>query len=246
MTAKDKGPRPGASGRGQRRLHERVKTAKGRKLSSTLWIQRQINDPYVARAKAEGYRGRAAYKLIEIDDRFRFLTPGAVVVDLGCAPGAWAQVAVQRTNADGARPGRSRGRVVGIDLQEVEPMAGATFERMDFLDEGADDHVAGLLDGAADVVLSDMAAAATGHRATDHLRIVALAEAAADFAVRVLRPGGAFAAKVLHGGAEAGMLSALKRDFARVGHMKPPASRKDSAEIYVVATGFRGGQDGAD
>jgi 23S rRNA (uridine2552-2'-O)-methyltransferase len=243
VATKDKGPRPGASGRGQRRLHERVKTAKGRKLSSTRWIERQINDPYVQRAKAEGYRGRAAYKLIEIDDRYRFLKPGAVVVDLGCAPGAWAQVAVARTNADGARENRPRGRVLGVDLQEVEPMPGAEFLHLDFLDEGADEAVAERLGGDADVVLSDMAAASTGHRATDHLRIVALAEAAADFAGRVLRPGGAFAAKVLHGGTEAGVLAELKRRFERVAHIKPPASRKDSAEIYVVATGFRGREE---
>jgi len=234
------GPRPGPSGRGQRELHQKVKTAKGRKLSSTRWLERQLNDPYVQRAKAEGYRGRAAYKIIEIDDRFRFLVPGARLVDLGCAPGGWCQVAAVRVNADGARAGRPRGSVLGVDVQPVEPIAGVALMELDFLDEGADEAVKAALDGPADVVLSDMAAPASGHRQTDHLRIVALAEAAAAFAADVLAPGGAFVAKVLQGGTEGDLLAALKRDFARVQHMKPPASRKDSAEMYVVATGFRG------
>ncbi|MEO1312218.1 MAG: RlmE family RNA methyltransferase, partial [Pseudomonadota bacterium] len=193
---------------------------------------RQLNDPYVHRARAEGYRGRAAFKLIEIDDKFRFLTPGARVVDLGCAPGGWCQVAVARTNADGARPGRAQGHVLGVDLQEVAPLAGTDLMQLDFLEEGADDAVRARLDGPADVVLSDMAAAASGHRATDHLRIIALAEAASQFANEVLAPGGAYVAKVLQGGTEAQLLADLKRRFTRVQHFKPPASRKDSAEMY--------------
>ncbi|MEM9429384.1 MAG: RlmE family RNA methyltransferase [Pseudomonadota bacterium] len=225
------------SGRGQRELRVRVKTAKGRKLSSTRWLDRQLNDPYVARARADGYRGRAAYKLIEIDNKHRFLRPGARVVDLGAAPGGWSQVAAQRVNADGARAKR-RGRVLGIDLQEVDPVAGAEFHVLDFLEEGADDRVKAWLSGSADVVLSDMAAAASGHKQTDHLRIVALVEAAAHFAVDVLEEGGVFVAKVLAGGAEAELLTFLKRHFEKTTHMKPPASRADSSEKFLVATGF--------
>ena len=229
----------GPSGRGQRELRERVRTARGRKLSSTRWLERQLNDPYVRRAKAEGYRGRAAYKLLELDERFRFLRPGAVVVDLGCAPGGWCQVAVPRVNARGERPG-PRGRVLGLDLQEVEPIPGAELRRMDFLEEGADDAVRAWLGGEADVVLSDMAASASGHKRTDHLRIVALCEAAAELAFDVLSPGGTFVAKVLAGGAEAGLQAELKRRFGTVANVKPPASRSDSSERYVVATGFEG------
>ncbi|MEM6487329.1 MAG: RlmE family RNA methyltransferase [Pseudomonadota bacterium] len=230
---------PGASGRGARALHEKVKTAKGRKLSSTRWLERQLNDPYVKRARAEGYRGRAAFKLIEIDDKHRLLRAGARVVDLGCAPGGWCQVAVARTNADGARAGKPVGRVLGVDLQEVEPIAGAELMQLDFLAEGAEDAVKAALAGPADIVLSDMAAASSGHRATDHLRIVGLAEAAALFAFDVLDPGGAYVAKVLQGGTEGSLLAMLKQRFAKVAHFKPPASRKGSAEMYVVATGFR-------
>ncbi|MEM9780846.1 MAG: RlmE family RNA methyltransferase [Pseudomonadota bacterium] len=233
------GPQPGASGRGQRALHEKVKTAKGRKLSSTLWLERQLNDPYVRRARVEGYRGRAAFKLIEIDDKHRFLTPGARVVDLGCAPGGWCQVAVARINADGSRKNRPQGHVLGVDLQEVAPIAGTDLMVLDFLDDGADTAVKTRLDGPADIVLSDMAAASSGHRSTDHLRIIALAEAAAEFAIEVLTPGGVFVAKVLQGGTEGALLARLKQCFAKVQHMKPPASRKDSAEMYVIATGFR-------
>jgi len=229
----------GKSGRGERALKTRVKTAKGRRLSSTLWLQRQLNDPYVQRARKEGYRGRAAYKLIEIDDRFRILRPGARVVDLGCAPGGWCQVAVARVNADGSRPGKPRGSVLGIDLQEVEPIAGAELMQLDFLSEGADDAVRARLDGPADAVLSDMAAAASGHKRTDHLKIMALAEAAAEFSFDVLAPGGAFVAKVLQGGTENRLLALLKQRFEKVQHFKPPASRKDSSEMFVVATGFR-------
>lgn len=230
----------GGSGRGQRELRVRVKTARGRKLSSTLWLERQLNDPYVVRAKAEGYRGRAAFKLIELDDKYRFLKPGARVVDLGCAPGGWLQVAAARVNALGERAGQPRGRVLGVDLRAVEPVAGAEAHVLDFLAEGADAQVRDWLGGRADVVLSDMAAAASGHRQTDHLRIVALAEAAADFALDVLEEGGSFVAKVLAGGAEAGLQTRLKQHFRKVANVKPPASRADSAEKYVVATGFRG------
>lgn len=226
-------------GRGARELRVKVRTAKGRKLSSTRWLERQLNDPYVARARREGFRGRAAYKLAELDDRFGFLKPGARVVDLGCAPGGWLQVAVERVNALGTQAGRKRGFVLGIDLQEVEPLAGAEIHALDFLAEGADAQVKEWLGGAADVVLSDMAAAASGHRQTDHLRIMALCEAAAEFAFDVLEEGGAFVAKVLAGGAEGGLQARLKQRFARVHNVKPPASRPDSAEKYVVALGFR-------
>lgn len=230
---------PGSSGRGQRELKQRVKTAKGRKIGSTKWLERQLNDPYVHRAKKDGYRGRAAYKLLEIDEKFGFLKPGARVVDLGCAPGGWLQVAIPRIKAVGSKPGKPQGFALGVDLQDVEPLEGATLMKLDFLDEGADEAVKAALGGAADVVLSDMAAAASGHRATDHLRIIALCEAAAYFAFDVLTEGGVFVAKVLQGGAEGDLLTLLKQRFAKVQHFKPPASRKDSAEMYVVATGFR-------
>lgn len=237
--------KPGAggrrsSGRGQRDLRVRVRTAKGRKLSSTLWLERQLNDPYVARARREGYRGRAAYKISELDDKYGFFAPGARVVDLGCAPGGWSQIAVDRVNALGDRPGRKQGRVIGIDLQEVEPIAGAELHVLDFLEEGADDKVKEWLGGRADVVMSDMAAASSGHKGTDHLRIVALVEAAAALALDVLEPGGTFIAKVLAGGAENEMQTMLKRNFRKVANVKPAASRQDSSEKFVVAQGFRG------
>jgi 23S rRNA (uridine2552-2'-O)-methyltransferase len=216
-------------------LKTRVKTAKKRSHSSTLWLERQLNDPYVARAKREGYRSRAAYKLIEIDDKLRFLKPGARVLDLGAAPGGWSQVAAKRIGAaDG------KGRVVGIDLLEMGAVPGVDFMVLDFMDPKAPDLLKEKLGGAADVVLSDMAANATGHRQTDHLKIMALVEAAADFAREVLAPGGTFLSKVLQGGTENELLAALKRDFAAVRHIKPAASRSDSSELYVVATGFRG------
>jgi 23S rRNA (uridine2552-2'-O)-methyltransferase len=231
---------PGKSGRGARDLSTRVKTAKGRKLSSTRWLQRQLNDPYVAQARREGYRSRAAYKLIEIDDKRRFLVPGARVVDLGCAPGGWLQVAVARVNALGEKAGKARGTVLGVDILPVEPVPGAAILELDFMADDADAAVQAALEGGvADVVLSDMAASSSGHRATDHLRIVAMCEAAAHLAFDVLSPGGCFVAKVLQGGAEGDLLSLLKRRFGSVTHVKPPASRKDSAEQYVVATGFR-------
>lgn len=228
------------SGRGQRDLTVKVKTARGRKLSSTLWLQRQLNDPYVKRAQAEGYRGRAAYKISELDDKFRFLVPGARVVDLGCAPGGWSQVAVARTNALGEKSGKARGRVLGVDLQEVEPIAGAELHVLDFMEDGADDRVKAWLGGPADVVMSDMAAASSGHKQTDHLRIIALCEAAAELAFDVLDPGGTFVAKVLAGGAESDLQKLLKQRFTKVANMKPPASRSDSSEKFVVATGFHG------
>ncbi|MCA3447699.1 MAG: RlmE family RNA methyltransferase [Rhodobacter sp.] len=228
------------SGRGQRELRVRVKTAKGRKLSSTLWLERQLNDPYVMRARKEGYRGRAAYKILELDDKFGFLKPGARVVDLGCAPGGWCQVAVARVNALGERPNKPVGTVLGVDLQEVVPISGAVIHQLDFLEDGADDKVKAWLGGPADVVLSDMAAAASGHRQTDHLRIVALCEAAAQFAFDVLEEGGTFVAKVLAGGAETALQTTLKRNFIKVANVKPPASRPDSSEKFVVAMGFKG------
>lgn len=216
-------------------LKQRVKSARKRSLSSKLWLERQINDPYVARAKREGYRSRAAYKLIEIDDKHRLLKPGGKVVDLGAAPGGWSQVAAKRVGA-----GEGRGRVIGIDLLEMDAVPGVDFLQLDFLDERAPDILKEKLGGRADVVLSDMAANATGHRKTDHLRIVALVEMAAAFAAEVLAPGGAFLAKVIQGGTENELLAMLKRDFSSVKHVKPAASRADSAELYVLATGFRG------
>ncbi len=239
-----KTPNRNTSGRGQRDLRVRVKTAKGRKLSSTLWLDRQLNDPYVQRAKREGFRGRAAFKILELDDKFRFLVPGARVVDLGAAPGGWAQVAVGRINSNSAKKGKAVGRIIGVDLQEMDPLDGAEFHVLDFLDEGADGKVKEWLGGPADVVMSDMAASASGHKQTDHLRIMALVEAAAHFAFDVLDPGGTFVAKVLAGGAEADLLQLLKQNFEKTTHVKPPASRADSSEKFVVATGFKGGAPG--
>lgn len=214
----------------------RVRTAGRRKPSSTQWLERQLNDPYVSEAKRLGYRSRAAFKLLQLDDRFRFLRPGAHVVDLGCAPGGWTQVATARVKAEAGR-----GRVVGIDLLVTDPIAGAILLQQDFLAARAPEALRESLGGPADVVLSDMAAPATGHAATDHRRVMALAEAAYDFAREVLAPGGSFVAKVLQGGGERELIAALKRDFATVRHAKPPASRTESAELYVVAQGFRGG-----
>lgn len=235
-----KGPTKNSSGRGQRDLKVKVKTARGRKLSSTLWLQRQLNDPYVKRAQADGYRGRAAYKILEIDDKYRFLVPGARVVDLGCAPGGWCQVASKRINSLGERAGKKQGYILGVDLQEVEPLAGVELHQLDFMEDGADDKVKGWLGGKADVVMSDMAAASSGHKQTDHLRIIALCEAAAELAFDVLEEGGTFVAKVLAGGAEGTLQQTLKQRFDKVANFKPPASRQDSSEKFVVATGFRG------
>jgi 23S rRNA (uridine2552-2'-O)-methyltransferase len=225
-------------GHGGRPLKVRVKTGKGRPLSSKLWLERQLNDPYVARAKAEGLRSRAAFKLAEIDDRHHLLKTGRHVLDLGAAPGGWSQVAARRVGA-----AEGRGRVVAIDLLAMEPIVGVAFAQLDFLDPAAPRQIRQMLGGPADVVLSDMAANATGHRRTDHIKIMALAETAADFAREVLKPGGAFLAKVLQGGTEATLLADLKRDFTSVKHVKPAASRADSAELYVLATGYRGARD---
>lgn len=231
------------SGRGQRDLKVKVKSARGRKLSSTRWLQRQLNDPYVKRAQAEGYRGRAAFKIMELDDKYRFLIPGARVVDLGAAPGGWCQVAVKRVNALGERTGKARGRILAVDLQEMEPIAGCELHVLDFMADDADLQVKDWLGGTADVVMSDMAAASSGHKQTDHLRIISLCEAAAYFAFDVLEEGGTFVAKVLAGGAEGDLQKLLKQRFKKVANIKPPASRSDSSEKFVVATGFRGALD---
>ena len=224
-------------GSGARELKVRVKTGKNRKLSSKLWLDRQLNDPYVARAKREGMRSRAAFKLSEIDDKARFLKKGGRVIDLGAAPGGWSQVAAKRVGAP------QQGRVVAIDLLAIDPLPGVEFMQLDFLDPTAPDKLKAMLGGRADVVLSDMAANATGHRKTDHIKIIALVEVAVEFAREVLAPGGAFLAKVLQGGTEATLLTLLKRDFTTVKHVKPAASRSDSAELYLLATGFRGSGD---
>ena len=225
----------GSGREGGRSLKTRVKTARKRSLSSTLWLSRQLNDPYVARARTEGYRSRAAFKLIEIDDQYKLLRPGARIVDLGAAPGGWSQIAAQRVGAAG-----QQGSVVAVDLLDMEPVPGVDFAVMDFNDEDAVERITAMMKGTADGVLSDMAANATGHRKTDHLRIMGLVELAAEFARGVLAPRGFFLAKVLQGGTEAGLLAALKRDFTAVKHVKPSASRADSSELYVLATGFRG------
>ncbi|HSR72027.1 MAG TPA: RlmE family RNA methyltransferase [Kiloniellales bacterium] len=221
------GSTPG--GRGQT---GRLRSAKGRTASSARWLERQLADPYVAEAKRRGYRSRAAFKLAQIDDKYRFFKRGARVLDLGAAPGGWSQIALERCGP--------RGRVVGVDSTAIDPLPGAAFVLGDFLEEETRAEVRAVLGGPADVVLSDMAAPATGHARTDHLRVMALAEAAFDFAEEVLAPGGAFVAKVLQGGTEAELLARLKRAFRSVRHVKPPASRSDSAELYLVATGFRG------
>lgn len=226
-------PTKATSGRG---LSVRVKSARGRTVGQTRWLQRQLNDPYVARAKAEGYRSRAAYKLMELDDKYQVLKPGKKIVDLGAAPGGWTQVAVARVKAEA--PGG--GSVVAIDINSWEEVAGATCSTLDFLDPTAPDKLKQALGGPADVVLSDMAAPATGHGPTDHLRIMGLAEAAWEFAVDVLAPGGVFICKVFQGGAEGELLKQIKLRCTTVRHAKPPASRPDSAEVYLVATGFKG------
>jgi 23S rRNA (uridine2552-2'-O)-methyltransferase len=214
----------------------RIKSKNKRSHSSHQWLSRQLNDPYVRKAHAEGYRSRAAFKLVEIDDKHKILKRGQRVVDLGAAPGGWSQVAAERIGLE-----KGQGKVVAIDLLEIEPINGVEFAQMDFNDDDAPERLKAMLGGQADVVLSDMAANTIGHRQTDHLKIVALVEMAADFAREVLAPGGSFIAKVLQGGTEGELLAMLKRDFKTVKHIKPPASRKDSAELYVLATGFRGG-----
>jgi len=221
---------------GERRMKVRLRTARKRTVSSQRWLERQLNDPYVAASKRDGYRSRAAYKLIEIDDKHRLLAPGDRVVDLGAAPGGWSQVAAKRVKSV-----EGRGSVVAIDISPMGDLPGVDVLHLDFLDDRAPGLLkARLRDGAADVVLSDMASPATGHTKTDHLRIMALAEAAVAFALEVLAPGGRFLCKVLQGGTERALLDSLKRHFATVRHVKPPASRSDSAELYVLATGFRG------
>lgn len=225
-----------SKGSGSRFAAVRVRGGKVRKASSRQWLERQLNDPYVHEAKRRGFRSRAAFKLIEIDDRVRLLRPGLRVVDLGAAPGGWTQVAVERVRA--GRPGG--GVVVAIDKEAMEPIRGATVIQADLTDPANDARILEALGGPADLVLSDMSPATVGHAQTDHLRIVALVEAAAEFALRHLAPGGAFVAKVFEGGTEQALLARLKHSFAGIRHVKPPASRKESAEIYLVATGFRG------
>ena len=213
-----------------RMLHEKVRTASGRKISSKLWIERQINDPYVRKAKEKGYRSRAAFKIEELDDKFGLIKPGSLVVDLGCAPGGWVQIAMKR-GAD---------RVVGIDLLPVDPVAGAELIEFDFMDERAPDRIKALLGAEPDLVMSDLAANTTGHRQTDHLKTVALVEAAAEFSMQILRPGGHFVTKVFQGGAEKVLLDRLKHNFQKVQHAKPESSRKGSPEIYLVALNLQG------
>jgi len=218
-----------------RRLKQRVVTAKGRSVSSKLWLERQLNDPYVAEARDRGFRSRSAFKLAEIDDKARFLKPGAVVVDLGAAPGGWSQVAAERVRA-----GEGRGRVIALDRNAMDPLPGVSVLKRDFLEpEAVEELRAALAKDKADAVISDMAAPATGHRQTDHLKIMALCDAALDFAKEVLKPGGTFLCKVLRGGTERELLEAMKQDFAMVRHVKPKASRTDSAELFVLASGFR-------
>ena len=218
------------------RLHVTVRTGGKRKLSSKLWLERQLNDPYVAQAKRDGYRSRAAYKLLEIDDKYHVLKPGMTVVDLGAAPGGWSQIAARRVGAD-----NGKGKVVAIDLLEMPEIPGVTFAQLDFHADDAPERLTAMIGGRADVVMSDMAANTTGHRKTDQLRILGLVESAAAFACEMLNPGGTFLAKAFQSGADADLLAQLKRDFASVRHVKPAASRQDSSERYVLATGFRGG-----
>jgi 23S rRNA (uridine2552-2'-O)-methyltransferase len=222
---------------GTRSLKQRLKTARKRTLSSQKWLERQLNDPYVARARREGYRSRAAYKLLEIDEKYHLFKPGQRVVDLGAAPGGWSQIAARKVDS-----AAGKGRVVGIDLLPIDALAGVDFIKLDFLDQSAPHKLLEMLGGPADIVMSDMAANTTGHKKTDHLRIIGLAEAAIEFAREILAPGGAFIAKVFQGGTENRLLADLRRDFASVRHVKPAASRADSSELYVLATGFRGGK----
>ena len=234
---------PGASGGGRKTekgLKVRVKTSKGRKIGSTLWLQRQLNDPYVAKARTEGYRSRAAFKLTELDERYKLLRKGMRVVDLGAAPGGWSQVAAKIVGSTDEHP-----LIVGIDYLEMDPIPGVILLKKDFTEEDAPAVLIAAMGGQkADLVLSDMASPTTGHRATDHLRIVHMVEIAAAFAIDVLAPGGTFIAKVLQGGTEHQLLADLKRNFATTLHAKPPASRSGSAETYLIARGFRGGEAG--
>jgi 23S rRNA (uridine2552-2'-O)-methyltransferase len=229
-----KSVRSGSAKLGNNPLAVRVKTAKSRDLASTIWLQRQLNDPYVAEAKKLGYRSRAAFKLGQLDDKLHLLKPGMRIVDLGAAPGGWTQIAIERTKAL-----TSGAKIVALDILEMGPLPPAIVLHLDFLKDEAPAILKEALEGEADLVLSDMAAPTTGHRETDHIRIIALAEVAYEFAAEVLAPGGAFVAKVFQGGSEKDLLSRLKGDFATVRHVKPPASRSGSAEVYVVAQGFR-------
>lgn len=224
------------TGSGKRRMAERLKTAKGRTPSQQRWLRRQLNDPYVAAAREQGYRSRAAFKLAEIDERYHLLKRGMRVLDLGATPGGWSQVAAKKAGVGEV----ASAAVLAVDINDMDALPGVTFLKQDFLEEGAEERIREALGGAPDAVLSDMAAPATGHRQTDHLRIMALCEAAAAFAMEILAPGGLFLCKVLQGGTERALLDELKRQFAVVRHVKPPASRADSAELYVLATGFRG------
>ena len=228
------------SGRGQRDLKVKVKSARGKTVSQVKWLQRQLNDPYVRRAQLEGFRGRAAFKILELNEKFNFLIPGSKVVDLGCAPGGWSQIAVDLVNAIGTKKNAKIGSVFGIDLQEMESLPGATFHQIDFMADDSDLQVKNILEGTATVVMSDMAASSSGHKKTDHLRIMALCETAAYFAFDVLEEGGTFVAKVLAGGAESDLQTLLKQKFTKVYNVKPPSSRSGSSEKFVVALGFRG------
>ena len=227
--------KPGGTGTGARVLRTKVKKKRGLKESSRRWLERHLNDPYVQRSKADGYRSRAAYKLIEIDDRHHLLKPGMRVIDLGAAPGGWCQVAAARIKSTEQNP-----RVVGIDYLEMDAVPGSAFLQMDFLDDAAPAKLVEALGGEPDIVLSDMAAPTTGHQRTDHIRTMHLCEVAADFAISVLRPGGHFLAKTFQGGTESGLLDALKRNFRSVHHVKPPASRNESVELYLLAKDFKG------
>jgi 23S rRNA (uridine2552-2'-O)-methyltransferase len=231
---KTAGPKPGAPS-GRNALRTRVKTAAKRSLSSARWLERQLNDPYVLAAKADGYRSRAAYKLLEIDEKFPLLTTGARILDLGAAPGGWTQVALAKIG--------DKGSVLGVDILDMAPIPGAVLMKMDFLDDDAPDRIKAALNGAPTLVMSDMAAPTTGHKRTDHLRTMALCEVALDLAFDVLEPGGSFLAKVLQGGTERSLLEKLKLGFAEVRHVKPKASRAESSEMYVLAKGFRGRTD---
>lgn len=234
--SKTGGSKPGTNARAEKGLKTRVRSAKGRKISSTLWLQRQLNDPYIAKAKAEGYRSRAAFKLSEMNDKHKFLKPGMRVVDLGCAPGGWLQVAVKAVKSTPGNP-----TIVGIDYLGMGPVPGTIILEKDFTDEDAPKMLIDALGGhKVDVVLSDMASPTTGHRPTDHLRIIALVEMASEFAIDVLKPGGILVAKVFQGGTEHQLLAELKRHFTSTFHAKPPASRSGSAESYLIAKGFKG------
>jgi 23S rRNA (uridine2552-2'-O)-methyltransferase len=237
MAGRKSGGRTGGGQKGgnARQLHTKVKTARGRKTSSTQWLQRQLNDPYVAQAKIDGYRSRAAYKLRDLDDKFRFLKPGQHIVDLGAAPGGWSQVAAGRVSSSGAG-----GQVIAVDILEMDEMADVTIMKLDMREPASTKTVLAAAGGNVDVVLSDLAPSTTGHGPTDHLRIVALVEVALDIALEMLSPGGTFVAKVFKGGAEGEILSSLKANFDTVKHAKPPSSRPESAETYVVALKYRG------